>query len=335
MNIGVCGTGTIASWISSILNQLGNENIVLYGCATSPGFDCSEFQKKFGWKKKYADFEALMSDPAVDVVYIALPNHLHYSMCKQAIEHGKNVVCEKPFAVNDRLAREIIELAENKKVFLSEALWPSFLPIRAMAKEEIASGIIGTVTEGKIVMLDNVMFMDRIKSLEMGGGSLLDGGPYTLGCMTDYFGLDIRSIKEEVRKLDTGVDAEDNITVEYSDGRKVRIRQTIDIPREQHEDYAEIIGTEGKIVFQGVANPSACRIEDTSGRVIRELKIPEQIHNQGMPPVSGYEHEWIAFEKAIREGKTECDEVTHDKTYTIAKLMTEARRQAGITYPFE
>ena len=175
MNIGVCGTGTIASWVSSILNQLGNENIVLYGCATSPGFDCSEFAEKFGWKKVYASFEELMSDADIDVVYVALPNNMHYDVCKQAIEHGKNVVCEKPFAVNEKLAKEIIELAREKNLFLSEALWPSFLPIRKMINDAIKDGIIGEVREGKIMMLDNVLFLDRIKSMELGGGSLLDG----------------------------------------------------------------------------------------------------------------------------------------------------------------
>jgi len=335
MNIGVCGTGTIASWMSSILNQLGNENIVLYGCATAPGFDCTEFAQKFGWKHVYPDYDALMADPEVDVVYVAVPNSFHYDLCKKAIEAGKNVVCEKPFAVNEKLAQEIIDLAEEKGVFLSEALWCSFLPVRQMIRDEIASGLIGEVKEGRLVHTVNQMFLERLKSLELGGGSILDDGPYTLGCMTDFFGTEIERVDAKVRKLDTGVDADDEYTVTYKDGSKVYVHQSFDVPREVHADYGELLGSKGKVHFEPLSNPMECKFYDLEGNLLKELTIPKQIVNEGMPPVSGYEYEWVAFEKAMREGKKECDEVPHKKTLAIAKMMTEIRRQGDVVFPFE
>ncbi len=335
MNIGVCGTGTIAGWISDILVQLGHRDIVLYACATAPGFDCTEFASRYGWQKIHKTYADLMADPKVDLVYIAVPNSFHHDLCLQALNAGKAVVVEKPFAVNDAEAADMIALAEEKGLFLCEALWPSFLPIRNAIDEEIAKGTIGEVTGGNIVMLDNVLFLDRVKSLELGGGSLLDGGPYTLGFMTDHFGTDIRSVSAQVRKFETGVDAEDRICVEYSNGIEVNIRQTMDMPREQHEEYAEIVGTKGKIWVDCVSNPRHCKVLDLEGKQIRELPIPPQIQFRGMPPVSGYEHEFIAYEKAIREGKVECSQVTHAQTLSIAKIMTEVRRQGGIRFPFE
>lgn len=335
MNIGVCGTGTIASWTSDIINQLNNPNIVLYACATAPGFDCTEFAARYGWKKVCASYEELMNDPDVDLVYIAVPNTFHYDLCKQALNACKAVLVEKPFAVNDTEAAELIALAEEKGLFLCEALWPSFLPVRRAIDEEIAAGTIGQLTGGNIVMLDNVLFLERVKSLELGGGSLLDGGPYTLGFMTDHFGVDVESVSAEVRKFETGVDAEDNIIVTYPGGVQVHIRQTMDMPREQHEEYAEITGTKGKIRVDSVSNPHHCQVLDLAGSVVKELPIPPQIEFRGMPPVSGYEHEFIAYEKALREGRTECAEATHAQTLAIAKIMTEVRCQAGIKFPFE
>lgn len=335
MNIGVCGTGTIASWISSILNQLQDENIRLYACATAPGFDCSEFAEKFHWSKICRDYDELMQDPLVDVVYIAVPNNFHYELCIKALNYGKPVICEKPFAINETECRKILELAEEKGLFITEALWPSFLPAHKMINEEIAAGTIGEVQSGNIVMLDFVMFLERVKVLEAGGGSLMDGGPYTIGCMTNHFGTDIKSVTSTTRKLDTGVDAEDCITVEYNDGKVVTIRQTIDMPHENHEEYFEIIGSKGKILGDCVSNPKNVTIFDTEGNVKKELEIPAQIKNQGMPPVSGYEYEFQAFEKALREGKTECAEIPHSETLTISHIMTEVRRQAGIVFPFE
>jgi len=335
MNIGICGTGTIASWTSDIISQLNDPSIVLYACATAPGFDCTEFAAQYGWKKVCASYEELMADPDVDLVYIAVPNAFHYNLCKQALNSEKAVLVEKPFAINYNEAAELIALAEEKGLFLCEALWPNFLPVRKAIDEEIAAGAIGEFTGGNIVMLDNVLFLDRVKSLELGGGSLLDGCSYTLGFMTNFFGVDVGSISAYVRKFETGVDAEDQIAVTYRSGAKVYIRQTMDMPREKHEEYAEIVGTKGKIWVDCVSNPHSCQVLDLKGNVVKEISIAPQIKFRGMPPMSGYEHEFIAYEKALREGKTECAEVTHAQTLTIAKIMTEVRRQAGIRFPFE
>ena len=207
-----------------------------------------------------------------------------------------------------------------------------YLPI---INEEIAKGTIGEVISGKIMMLDFVMFLERVKKLESGGGSLLDGGPYTLGCMVKHFGTDVARIENRARLLPSGVDAEDEITVTYRDGRVVTIRQTIDIPREEHEDYFEIIGTKGRIRADAVANPHRVSFYDNEGNLLFEPELPPQIKNQGMPPVSGYEYEVIAFAKAISAGKTETEEAPLSDTLAISRLMTEARRQAGVVFPFE
>ena len=335
MNIGVCGVGTIASWISSILNQLGSEKICLYACAASHREKAEKFASQWGWKKAYGSTDELIADPDVDVVYIAVPNNAHYELTKKAILAGKNVVVEKPFAVNDRECEELIALAKEKDVFLSEALWPAFLPSHKMINEEIAKGSIGDVVSGEIIMLDFVMFLERVQKMETGGGSLLDGGPYSLGCLINHFGSDIESFESTTRKLDTGVDAEDSITVTYKNGVKVFIRQTIDCPREQHDEYFEIVGTKGKIRGDVISNPKNVQMFDLDGNVVKTFEIPAQIVNQGMPPVSGYEHEWIAIEKAISEGKKETDEVPLSDTLAISRLMTGVRRNAGIVFPFE
>lgn len=335
MNIGFCGVGTVASWVSSILNQLGDEKIRLYACAASHLEKAQAFAEKFSFEKAYGSTEELFADGKVDVVYIAVPNDAHYALCRRALESGKHVICEKPFAVNDAQCAELIALAREKGLFLSEALWPAFLPAHRIIDEEIARGTIGKVVSGRIVMLDSVMFLERVKRLETGGGSLLDGGPYTLGCMVRHFGTDIEKVENHARLLPSGVDAEDEITVTYRDGRVVTIRQTIDIPREEHEDYFEIVGTKGKIRADAVANPRRVVFTDLEGNVILEPELPPQIKNRGMPPVSGYEYEFIAFEKALASGKKETAETPLSDTLAISRIMTEARRQAGVVFPFE
>ncbi len=335
MKLGFCGVGTVASWVSSILNQLGDENIRLYACAASHREKARAFAEKFGFEKAYGSTEELFADDQVDAVYIAVPNDAHNALCRRALECGKNVICEKPFAVNDAQCAELIALAREKGLFLSEALWPAFLPAHRIIDEEIAKGAIGEVVSGKIVMLDFVMFLERVRKRETGGGSLLDGGPYTLGCLVKHFGTDVERVENRARLLDSGVDAEDEITVTYRDGRVVTIRQTIDIPRERHEDYFEIVGTKGKIRADAVANPRRVSFYDSEGRLLFEPELPKQIKNRGMPPVSGYEYEFIAFQKALAAGKKETEEAPLSDTLAISRLMTEARRQAGVVFPFE
>lgn len=335
MNIGVCGAGTIASWISDILEQLGDDKIVKYGVASAFPEQCPPFAKKYGWKKIYETYEEMMGDDAIDLIYIAVPNHLHLEVCMQALEHGKNVVVEKPFAINYDQAKTMIDKAKEKKVFISEALWPAFLPSRKVIDDVIASGKIGDVTGGRLVSIGNVMFLERVKKLETGGGALLDMGPYVLGRMTNHFGNNIVSVTGRFEKLDTGVDSKDFYTVEYENGVRVECVSTIDSPEAEREEWGEIYGTKGSIWFNVLSNPDVIEIRDLDGNVIEKPELPELIHNREVSFASGYEHEWIAFEKAIREGKKQTDEAPWEQTLAIAKVMTELRKQAGIVFPFE
>ena len=335
MKIGTYGCGTIASWISDFIEQLNNENIIRYGVSSHNAAKSKAFAEKYGWEKAYNSYEEMIADPAVDLIYICVPNQLHYDSCMQALSSGKNVVCEKPFAVNDRQAEEMIKKAEEMNVFISEALWPAFLPSRKLIDDEIASGSIGKVTGGKIVSLTNVMFMDRIKKLETGGGALLDMGPYVLGRMTDHFGLDIVSVEGKFEHLESGVDSRDDYTIVYSDGRKVNVVNTIDIPPEERQEYGIIQGTEGSIWFDSVSNPQDIRVLDKNGNLIRQLEVPPMLHGREVPFTAGYEYEFMAFERALGKGKKECEEAPHAQTLCIARIMTELRRQAGVVYPFE
>lgn len=335
MNIGVIGTGTVASWVSSILNQLNDPKIKLYACFDANEEKGKQFKEKFHYVNAYSNIDELLRDENVDVIYIAVPNHLHKEIALKALNANKNVVLEKPFAVNEKDCKEILNLAKKNNLFISEALWPLFLPSYKMIKEEINRGAIGELVSGEIMMLDFVMFLDRVKKLETGGGSLLDGGPYTLGCLTYFFGTDIKEVKSTTRRLDSGVDAEDELEVNYNNGVKVKIKQTIDCPHELHQEFFEIVGTKGKIRSDVVSNPHHVDIFDLEGKIIKSLEIPPQIKNEGMPPVSGYEYEWIAFEKAISKGDKECLEIPHSSTLKISSLMTDARKQAKIKFPFE
>lgn len=335
MRIGVLGSGTIASWISDILMQLDDENIVRYAVASNIREDALRFAEKYGWQKVYDTFDDLICADDVDVVYVAVPNQMHLEMCMKALEHGKHVVVEKPFAVNYTQAEAMIAKAKEKGVFLTEALWPAFLPSRHIIDHIIKDGKIGTLTGAKVVAKSNVMFMDRVKRLETGGGSLLDMGPYILGRVTNHFGTGYESVEGHFDMLETGVDARDYYTITYPGGVKIECVSTIDIPEEEREEYCEIFGTEGSIWMNMVSNPDRLEIRNLDGSVREVPGLPPLIQNREVPFVRGYEHEWKGIEKAIREGATETGDAPWAQTLAISKMMTELRAQAGIVFPFE
>lgn len=335
MKIGTCGCGTIASWISDFLDQLNDPDIVRYGVFSNKPGEGAAFAVKFGWKNSYESYEDLLSDPEIDLVYVCVPNHLHYDMARKALEHGKNVICEKPFAVNDAQTKALLDLAAEKDLFISEALWPAFLPSRKMIDDIIASGRIGRLTGGEIVSLTDVMFLERIKHLETGGGALLDMGPYVLGRVTDHFGLEIVKAEGTFDLLDTGVDCKDDYVLTFADGCTVHCLNTINTPRNEGKEYAVIRGTEGAIRIESISNPQVIEILDLDGNLRETLPVPPMLHGREMPFTAGYEYEFIAFAKALKEGKKECEQAPHAQTLTISRVMTDLRRQAGVIYPFE
>ena len=255
MNIGTCGCGTIASWISDFLDQLNDPDIVRYGVFSNKPGEAASFAEKFGWQHSFEDYEQMLSDKNVDLVYVCVPNQLHYEMALKALEHGKNVVCEKPFAVNDTQTKALLDLADEKDLFISEALWPAFLPSRKIIDDAIAAGKIGKLTGGEIISRSNVMFLERVKLMETGGGSLLDMGPYILGRVTDHFGLEIVKAEGTFEHLPSGVDSRDDYTLTYADGCKVHCVSTIDTPREEGMEYGLIRGTEGALWFDSISKP--------------------------------------------------------------------------------
>ena len=120
MNIGILGTGSIARTMAAEFAK-----VPAFRCEAV----CSRQQatgealaQQFGIPKVYTDYDAMLADPDIELVYIATPNSLHYAQTKAALLAGKNVLCEKPFVPTVAEADELIALAKEKHLFLFEAI---------------------------------------------------------------------------------------------------------------------------------------------------------------------------------------------------------------------
>ena len=116
MNWGILATGTIANKFATTVNAMAAEGERLAAVGSRRAESAKAFAAQYNIPHWYASYEELAADPAVDAIYIATPNALHYENCKLCLEHGKHVLCEKPFTINAEQAKELYALAEKKQL---------------------------------------------------------------------------------------------------------------------------------------------------------------------------------------------------------------------------
>ena len=120
MRIGTVGTGFITNYILDNIEK--TDGISCHAVYSRNEVSARRLAEKYHIEKTYTDYERMLSDDSLDFIYIASPNSLHYSQTKSALEHGKNVICEKPFTVTAAEAVELIRLAKENHLFLFEAI---------------------------------------------------------------------------------------------------------------------------------------------------------------------------------------------------------------------
>src|SRR5690606_6990035 len=140
---GIVGTGNIASKFAEGLQALPTAKLVAVGSRSQQTADA--FGDRFNVPHRHASYEALAADPDVDAIYIGTPHSLHLSNMIQGLEHGKAVLCEKPFTINAAQARQAIDLARARNLFLMEAVWTRFMPLFVELRRLLAEGVIGEV----------------------------------------------------------------------------------------------------------------------------------------------------------------------------------------------
>ena len=216
-NIGIMGTGNIASIMAETVNKM--KGVKLYAVASREKVRAEVFAGKHGCKKAYGSYEELVRDGKVDLIYIATPHSEHYENAKLCLTNKKPVLCEKAFTANAYQAEELFALAQEKNVFITEAMWTRYMPMLTTIREVLGSGVIGelkTLTCNLGYVIDKV---DRLKNPALAGGALLDVGVYTLNFALMIFGSSIEKVHSCCTYTETGVDQQNTITIQYVDGK--------------------------------------------------------------------------------------------------------------------
>ena len=320
--IGIMGTGSMAASMAKTIKS--TKGVTNYAVGSRDINKAQVFAKENGVKKAYGSYEELVNDPKINLIYVATPHSEHFANVKLAISAGKPVLCEKAFMLNEQQASMIFKFAEEKGVFISEAMWTRFMPLRYKLDEILASHIIGDPTMLTANLGYNVAWKQRIQDPALGGGALLDLGVYCLNFASMVFGDNVSDISSICTYNANGLDEQDSITLRYPNGHLAVLNASAN----SYGDRSGVIsGTKGYIVVDNINNYESITVYDSDHNKVGFYKRPKQI--------TGYEYEIQSCVKAIKEGWKECPEMPHAQTLKILNMMDFIRGNLGVSFPGE
>jgi len=324
---GIASAGRIShDFTNAIVGVLPDHKVV--AVAARKLEDAEKFAGKHGIAKAYGDYSGLATDPDIDVVYVGSIHPRHLALARIYLEAGKNVLCEKPLCMNLKETVELVELARRKKVFLMEAIWSRCIPSYQALRQELAAGTVGDVKQ-VICTFGAVIDVARLHKKELGGGSILDLGVYTVQLAQLVYGGEEPTVKASGHLGQEGCDESASISLTYSKGRTATLvtHSRVNLPNQ-----AIIIGTKGTLSLSAPMWTAT------------ELVLPDG-EKKTFPLPSGAKHDFNFLNSAnfaheaehvgqcIAAGKTESNLLSLDETLTIAKIMEQARKQIGVLYP--
>ncbi len=322
LRVGILGAGKIAGIMARTLREM--ENVQAWAVASRERERAEEFARTYGIERAYGSYEELVEDPAVDLIYVATPHSHHAEHCLLCIEHGKPVLCEKAFTANAAQARQVLARAEERGVFLTEAIWTRYMPSRRMIDDLIGEGALGEVVSLTANLGYPLTHVERIMEPALAGGALLDIGIYPLNFASMVLGDEVEDVTSACVKTSTGVDAQSSIVLRYRDGKMATLHTTVLAATEQ---YGIIYGTKGYLIAHNINNIDRISLFGPGRSLRREITVPKQI--------TGYEYEVEACRRALETGALECPEMPHAQTLRMMEQMDALRRDWGVRYPFE
>src|SRR5260370_29840319 len=313
---GILATGGIAHAFARDLALQPDCELVAVGSRSQASADA--FGDEFGVPHRHASYQALVSDPDVDAVYVSTPHPGHHDAALLAISAGKAVLVEKPFAMDAAQAREMIDAARGQGTFLMEAMWTRFLPHLARVRQILAAGTLGHVVyltaPHRHWFAQDPQF--RLFAPELGGGALLDLGIYPVSFASLVLGVPA-PITAVSHPAFTGVDATTSMIFQYDSGAHAVLTTTL---LAASGNPAAIYGTEARIqIDRWFYTPTTLRGIARDGTELERYAKPYDAHRLRAHAAD--------VGRCLRAGLLESPLLPLDETYTIMQAMDEVRRQ--------
>jgi predicted dehydrogenase len=313
---GVIGTGRIAETFAQDLTLTGSGEITAVGSRGQRSAD--RFADRFDIPRRHESYAALVADDEVDVVYVATPHPMHHANALLALDAGKHVLVEKAFTMNAEEARDLVDIARTRGLFLMEAMWTRFLPHIAEIRRLIGEGALGdlvtvTADHGQWFARDAAF---RLFAPELGGGALLDLGVYPVSFASMILGTPQR-ILALIDPAFTGVDGQTSMLFGYPGGAHAVLTCT---SAAKSPTSASIVGTDARIEVDGAFYaPTTFTLISRDGERTR-FDRPHEGH--------GIRHEADEVARCIHAGLLESPLMPLDETVSIMQTMDAVLAQA-------
>lgn len=302
LRLGILGCAAIAR--PFVRDVAGSPAVRVAAAASRDGAKAEAFCRDFGLARAHGSYEALLADPAIDAVYIPLPNTLHCEWAVKAAEAGKHVLCEKPLAVSLAEAHQMFAAARSHGVVLLEAYPWWFQPQTGQLVQLLADGAIGRVMAVQASFGFALRGQPANIRLDpsLGGGALLDAGSYTASLVRLVFGEAPVRAEAQTTWTDRGVDLHTTATLTFADGRRAQMLCAMDVAIHRS---ALILGSEGWIqtdFLNHTAQPDEVHplgFQPSLMRLRQGVVGTVPVRSQDSPSGSGFRFEAEAFADVI------------------------------------
>jgi predicted dehydrogenase len=320
----IIGPGNIArAFIADLALVTECENSVIAVMSDHPE-SAAEFARAHFIPFYYSDLNEMLENSPPDIVYIASPHAAHYKESLICLQHDIPVLCEKPFALNLRQAREIITTARTRHIFFLEGMWIRFLPSICQVLELLGQRVIGEINSIVADMSYRAPreAANRFYNPALGGGSLLDLGIYPVYLSRLLLGNPLK-VKAVAGLSTADIDENCAMLFEYARGVYAMLESSI---IKDTDNRACIYGEKGVITILKPWNekPGGIEVSLYDGTL---KKYPCEWKGRGFQ----FEVEEVA--RCLSDHRIESDKHTHTDSLQLIGMLDEIRAQTNITYP--
>ncbi|MCX6018014.1 MAG: aldo/keto reductase [Chloroflexi bacterium] len=334
---GILGTGSIAKHFAAGVQHSHKGVLAAVGSRSHESAD--KFGDQFGIERRHDSYEALLADPEVEAVYIAVPHTLHAEWSIKAAEAGKHVLCEKPLGLNTAEAMAIIEAARENDVFLMEAYMYRCHPQTQQLLDLISSGVIGNVKLINATFSFQMGYNEnhRLMANDLGGGGILDVGGYPVSIARLIAGAQLGKPFANPIKVtgngrlnpNTGADEYAIASLEFEGGILAQLATGVLL---NQQNVVTIYGDKGNITVTSPWVPS--RHGGTTDIVVQRNGGPRELHEVHTEDwIYGIEADAVAT--AVEEGQHEAASPAMSWADSLGNAQTLDRWRSAIGLVYE
>lgn len=314
------GCGVIANQLAQAMREEGR---TLYGVANRTYEKAVNFAQKYDIPKVYENIQDLFTDENVDIIYISTPHNTHAPFLREALRHGKHVICEKSITLNSRELEEAEKAAKENHVILGEAMTIYHMPLYKKLHELAQSGDLG---ELKMIQMNFGSYKEydmnsRFFNPDQAGGAMLDIGVYALSFIRWFMSGKPDQILSQVKYAPSGVDEQAGILLMNPAGEMAAASLTLHAKQPKRGMVAFDKGYIEIYEFPRADRAVITYTADQSQEVIECGKTADALR-----------YEIRDMEQAVSGG---VNEMHLDYSVDVMSMMTELRKSWGLVYPEE